>query len=33
MKLTDGTIEHVNIAPGAYWKDKLESNVVSEAQE
>lgn len=32
MKLTDDTIENVDVAPGVYWKDNLESKVMSEAQ-
>jgi hypothetical protein len=33
MKLTDDTIEDVDIAPGAYWTQTLESKVTSEVHE
>lgn len=33
MKLTEDTIENVDIAPGVYWKENLESKFASEAQE
>lgn len=33
MKLTEDTVENIDIAPGAYWKVNLESKLASEAQE
>ena len=33
MKLTEDTIEDIDIAPGAYWKQNLETKLASEAQE
>jgi hypothetical protein len=31
-KLTDNTIEDIDIAPGAYWKKNLESKLAEEAE-